>query len=74
MKKVAVIGSLLVVLALFWASPALAQPNENASHLAFCAVTMGGQHVAECARNMPLGVSQCAQMVGLGLCDADACQ
>lgn len=70
MKKVAVIGSLILMVALFWVSPVMAAgPNENASHVAFCAVTMGGQHVAECARNMAFGVSLCAQTEGTGLCD-----
>ncbi len=69
MKKVLIISSLFVMSALAGASPVMAAPNENASHLAFCAVTMGGQHVAECAQNMALGVSECAQMKGPGLCD-----
>lgn len=37
-------------------------PAAGASCLAHCAVTMGGQHVAESAQTMEQGVSTCAQM------------
>lgn len=69
MKKIGLIGLFVVIMAVFTAIPATAAPPGNASHVAFCAVTMGGQHVAECARSMEQGVSHCAMMKGPGLCD-----
>ncbi|OGO17019.1 MAG: hypothetical protein A2Z02_04765 [Chloroflexi bacterium RBG_16_48_7] len=71
MKYIGILGLLVTLLALATATPVMAAPNENASHLAYCAVTMGGEHVAECAQNMALGVSECAQLKGPGLCDHD---
>ncbi len=69
MKRILAISLLTAMLALATAAPVMAAPNKNASHVSFCAVTKGGQHVAECAQLMALGVSQCAQMQGPGLCD-----
>lgn len=52
--------SLVLILA---TTPVLAAPPDvNASHVAVCAVTMGGQHVADCAQIMDQGVSNCAIM------------
>ena len=71
MKRIGIISVLMAIVALAIAAPVMAAPPDNASHLAFCAITMGGEHVAECAQNMELGVSLCAQMTGPGLCDHD---
>jgi hypothetical protein len=63
-KKIFAVIALVVLFIV--ASPGVvsAAPNENASHVANCAVTMGGQHIAECAQMMEQGVSECAQMQG----------
>ena len=64
MKRFLAVVSLVGLMVLGVPSIALAAPNENASHVAKCATTMGGQHVAQCAQAMEQGVSQCAQMSG----------
>ena len=65
MKRTFVIASLVITLMVSMVTPVLAVgPDDNASHVARCAVTMGGQHVAEHARTMDQGVSGCAQMSG----------
>ncbi len=64
MKKFLTVVLLVVALTVALAVPVAAAPGENASHVAFCAVTMGGQHVAECAKTMDRGVSTCARMKG----------
>ena len=61
------VGVILVVLvfSLALVAPAFAKPDtlpENASCIAFCATTEGGQHVANCAQTMGKGVSACAKM------------
>lgn len=63
MKRTITIALSVVILMLTLITPvAAAGPDDNASHVAQCAVTMGGQHVAEHARAMEQGVSGCAQM------------
>jgi hypothetical protein len=62
MRKVLMAVMVAAALTIFWAAPALAAPNESASHVGRCAVEMGGGHVAECARTMEQGVSTCAEM------------
>ncbi len=65
--RLRIIGIVLVVLILtvVLSTSVFAQtPDENASHVAWCATQMGGQHVATCAQTMDRGVSSCAQMSG----------
>ncbi len=59
-----IIGACLaiVVLTLSLGTPAIAAPNDNASHVALCATSMGGTHIAQCAQTMDRGVSMCATM------------
>jgi hypothetical protein len=64
MKRILAVALSVIVLFIALAVPVAAAPNENASHIASCAVTMGGQHVAHCAQRMDRGVSTCAQMSG----------
>ncbi len=64
MRRILAIAILVITLMLTLVAPAAAAPDENASHVAHCAVTMGGQHVAHCAQTMDIGVSECAQMSG----------
>ncbi len=62
-----IIGIILIVVILImaWTTSALAAtPNTNASHVAWCATQMGGQHVANCAQIMDQGVSSCAPLKG----------
>lgn len=63
MKRIAIVSLAVITLTLAWATPVAAAPNKNASHVAKCAVQMGGQHVASCAQTMG-GVSECARMKG----------
>jgi len=64
MKRLKLLATIPVGVALWIAlsTPALAAPPSIASCLAYCASTMGGQHVAACALAMEKGVSTCAQM------------
>ena len=64
MKRIIALVALLMALIIASATPVIAAPNENASHVAQCATQMGGQHVADCAQTMDRGVSECAQMTG----------
>ena len=64
MKKTFLLSFIVPALALARGTPVSAAPNEEVSHVAACAVEMGGQHVAECAGKMGKGVSECAQMSG----------
>jgi hypothetical protein len=61
-KRIITIGVLVLTLISAWAMPAFAAPNDSAAHVALCATSMGGQHVASCAQNMDRGVSTCATM------------
>ena len=62
--KIVIFLAVLIIGISTFASPLLAAtvPNVKASHVANCATTMGGQHVAECAKSMDKGVSECAKM------------
>jgi hypothetical protein len=64
MKRTLSVIALVALFVLAVPNVAFAAPNENASHVANCAIMMGGQHIAECAQTMDKGVSECAQMKG----------
>lgn len=60
MKRIVGVSLLALALTLVWGTPVLAAPNANASKVAICATSHGGQHVANCAQIMDQGVSTCA--------------
>jgi hypothetical protein len=62
MKMCLKFSTVFLVMILAWVALATAAPNRNAAHVAKCATTMDGQHVAICAQSGNRGVSNCARM------------
>ena len=63
-RIISVILIVIILTVVLTTSAFAATPNTNASHVAWCATQMGGQHVANCAQMMDHGVSNCAPLKG----------